>query len=365
MRKAELPGLTGVRFYAALPVYVSHVVGTIPGMQALGGSLLVFNAGELSVAFFFVLSGFVLAYNYLDRFQDGLSLSSYKLFLWNRLARVYPVHLLATLMVLPVAIMSPNLPLDWRAVPVHLLLLQNWWPAVSPAFLTYLNVPSWSLSCEWFFYVIAPLAIVYSSGNRRLLVTAGIALCYAGVLGGVLAQYGSAYARHYFVAWFAPSRCIEFLAGVLLARAYLGTVNRRIVEWSVAAQAAGVGLILIGAILWQSAPWPLSGGLLTLPGSALLIWGLATGRGYFVVHLSHRWLNRLGVASFSFYMIHAPLLRAMKGAWLYLGWEVHSWPLFWGVTATLFVLIQVAALGVCYFYELPLQHRLRTFDRGA
>jgi len=40
MRKEELLGLTGIRFYAALLVYLSHVVEVIPGMGALGQSIL-------------------------------------------------------------------------------------------------------------------------------------------------------------------------------------------------------------------------------------------------------------------------------------------------------------------------------------
>ena len=59
MRKVELSGLTGIRFYAAFFVYLHHIV-LIPGMTALSGSSLLFNAGDVGVSFFFVLSGFIL-----------------------------------------------------------------------------------------------------------------------------------------------------------------------------------------------------------------------------------------------------------------------------------------------------------------
>src|SRR5439155_25233274 len=106
--------------------------------------------------------------------------------------------------------------------------------------------------------------------------------------------------------------------------------------------------------------WPLWGGLLYVPGSALLVLGLAYGRGFFVAHLSRPWLNRLGMASFSLYLIHAPLLRAVKGVCLHLGWEVRSWPASWAVVITMFMVVQTAALLLCYGYELPLQKRLRS-----
>ena len=154
MRKVELSGLTGIRFYAALFVYLYHV-SIIPGMKALSGSSLFFNAGDIGVSFFFVLSGFILTYNYADVFRDGISAASYTRFVWDRLTKIYPVHVLTLLLVLPIATFSPHLPLDWRAVPLHLLLLQCFWPSSTPAFSGYLNVPSWSISCEWFFYLLA------------------------------------------------------------------------------------------------------------------------------------------------------------------------------------------------------------------
>ena len=65
MRRPELPALTGIRFYAAILVYLSHVP-LIPGMGKLAGDNLIFNAGVVGVSFFFVLSGFILTYNYAD-----------------------------------------------------------------------------------------------------------------------------------------------------------------------------------------------------------------------------------------------------------------------------------------------------------
>jgi peptidoglycan/LPS O-acetylase OafA/YrhL len=364
MRKAELLGLTGVRFYAALFVYLSHVVGTIPGMEALGGSFLVFNAGVVAVSFFFVLSGFILTYNYADMFRDGVTASSYKKFVWDRLTRIYPVHLLAMLLVMPIALLSPNLPLDWRAVPVHLLLLQCWWPSTIPDLKEYLNVPSWALSCEGFFYILAPITIFFAVGEKgRRWIPVAVIVIYACGLGWTLWHSQSDAVRLHFMSWFAPTRFAEFLAGVFLARSFLASSSASLGGASGWLQAAGIGLIIAGAVYRQIAPWPLWGGLLYLPGSALLILGLAFGRGIFAGHLSHPWVRSLGLASFSFYMIHAPLLRAAKGVFLHFGWEVHSWPLFWGVTVTLLVLIQGIALGVLFAFEFPVQERLRSLAR--
>jgi len=361
VRKGELSGLTGVRFYAALFVYWYHVILIIPGMYALAGRSLFLDAAEGGVSFFFVLSGFILTYNYADVFRDGISAASYKRFIWDRLTKIYPVHFLALLLVLPIATLSPQLRLDWRAVPLHLLLLQCFWPSSTPAFSSYLNVPSWSISCEWFFYLLGPVVMFLASGNRRRWVLVAVVMAYACGLGLFLWHGQSDEARFYFVSRFAPSRFVEFLLGVFLARVFLTSSGQKLAGVSGLAQATGIGLLIAGAMSRPYAPWPLWGGLLYVPGSILLVLGLAHDRGFFVAHLSRPWLNLLGRATFSLYLIHTPLLRAVRGLCLYLGWEVRSWPVFGAVVIAMFMVVQTAALLVYSGYEIPLQQRLRSW----
>lgn len=358
MRKTELRALTGIRFYAALLVFLSHVP-IVAGMEKLSGERLVFNAGVVGVSFFFVLSGFILTYNYGDLFQERVLASDYKKFVWDRLTKIYPVHFLALLMILPIALNSPNLPLDWRAIPFHLLLVQCFWPLSNPTFNNYLNVPSWSISCEWFFYLVAPLAMYLAFGGFRRWILVVLIAVYALELGLFLGKGQSDFTRLYLVSWFAPSRLPEFVTGIFLARAFLTLRMRKIATASGMVQAIGFALIIAGAIYRKKAPWPFWGGLLYVPGSALLILGLASGRGFFANHLSKPWLNRLGLASFSLYLVHAPILRAVKGVCLRRGWEVSTWTGFVAVTVGMFVVVQSVALAIHYYYEMPAQRRLR------
>src|SRR5438876_9066915 len=93
---------------------------TIPGVNAFSVSSLFSNAADVGVSFFFVLSGFILTYNYADVFRDGISAASYTRFVWDRLTKIYPVHVLTLLLVLPIATFIPLLPVDWRAVRFRL-----------------------------------------------------------------------------------------------------------------------------------------------------------------------------------------------------------------------------------------------------
>mgnify|MGYP000989605473 CR=1 FL=1 len=99
-RVAEIPALTGLRALLAWWVVVYHM--TIPELAPLppDGWLEPLRAhGYLAVDGFFVLSGFILSYVYRDAFAAGVP-GIYPRFLLARLARLYPVHLAMTLVVL-------------------------------------------------------------------------------------------------------------------------------------------------------------------------------------------------------------------------------------------------------------------------
>jgi len=357
MRRRELPSLTGIRFYAALFVYLAHI-RAIPGMKAFIGAPWLIDAGHIGVSFFFVLSGFILTYNYADLFRDGVSARDYGRFVWDRLTKMYPVHFLATLVVLPISILSPRLQIDWWAVPVHLALLQCLWPSTAPSFWEQLNVPSWSISCEWFFYVLAPVTMFLAFGRRRRWIAlAGMAAYLCG-LGIVLWQSDDS-ARDYFLTHFAPTRFAEFMVGVFLARFFLSSSTATLARFSNWLLALGIVLVVAAELFRRDVAGPLPSRLLCAPGIGLFIMGLAAGRGRLAVHLSRPTVNRLGVATFALYLIHEPLIRALKGVCLYLGWSVGSWPAALAVTLGMFAVVQTAALLVCFVYELPLQSRLR------
>jgi peptidoglycan/LPS O-acetylase OafA/YrhL len=310
-----------------------------------------------------VLSGFILTYNYEAIFRDGVRRGTYLRFVWDRWTKIYPVHLLMLLVAIPLQIKSPNLPLDWRAVPFHALLAQCWWPVTRPTFNQYLNVPSWSISCEWFFYLVAPFA-VYCVLNRRRRWMPVAAIClYGAALVAALGQGRSDFDRLYLVSWFAPSRFPEFLTGVFLGSIFLEDRGRRLERWSGVMQAAGFVALVSGAAYRAHAPWPFWGGLLYVPGASLMVLGLAYGEGVFAKHLSRPVLRRLGIASFCLYLMQAPLLRGMRGLWILRGWRVDTWASFWIVMIALFLAIQGAALLVHKHYEIRIRKYLRAWHR--
>ncbi len=103
------------------------------------------------VGFFFLLSGFILSYNYADR-ADTLIKRDFWL---ARFARLYPVYLLALLLSFAM------LRAEWRArshaefwsgMVLTPLLLQGW----SPSLATFWNTVAWTLSAEVVLYAAFP-----------------------------------------------------------------------------------------------------------------------------------------------------------------------------------------------------------------
>ncbi|WP_242140566.1 acyltransferase [Sphingomonas sp. TREG-RG-20F-R18-01] len=179
--RAELRALTGVRGIAAWWVVLYHIRLSIAGLPPFW--LALFAKGYLAVDFFFLLSGFVLWLSWNDRLRSG-GIGAIPGFLWRRLARIWPLHLFmlacATALALALAAIGKGdaQAFPFAALPLHILLLQNWGFTDRLAW----NDPSWSISTEWAAYILFPvLAIVL---DWRRVPTAGIvaAIVALGVL---------------------------------------------------------------------------------------------------------------------------------------------------------------------------------------
>jgi peptidoglycan/LPS O-acetylase OafA/YrhL len=159
MQKSEtFTALNGLRFLAALAVVIFHYAPRTDGYTRLPAAIKnLIDEGPAAVSFFFILSGFVLAYRYLER---GDRLQSRAAFYWARLVRLYPAYLLAFLLFLPVA-MQQNLGNSFSlsagrhrfelSALLSGLMLQAWTPLAQAW-----NGPSWSLSVEAFMYLLFP-----------------------------------------------------------------------------------------------------------------------------------------------------------------------------------------------------------------
>lgn len=128
---------------------------------------------DMFVDFFFVLSGFVIAYSY-QSLADGPQL---KLFLTKRVYRVYPLHFVMLLAFLGMEvaknILSPYIQVNNLINPANnvytfftSLFLINSTPVPGVKDVSW-NIPSWSISAEMIAYVVfgSLLVFIHSSGQ--------------------------------------------------------------------------------------------------------------------------------------------------------------------------------------------------------
>ena len=170
-----LDALTGLRFIAALAVFVHHISGkfSIPDIRC--------PMGNQAVSFFFVLSGFILTYVYSERLKWGNVIKFY----FTRWARIWPLHIVCLLLMLGFV---HNLrmfhadPQHWGKLIANIFLLQSWVPDTSYVFA--FNGVSWSISTEMFFYIMFPLFLL--GGQKQFWYKyAGLLLLTLGIVVGV------------------------------------------------------------------------------------------------------------------------------------------------------------------------------------
>jgi peptidoglycan/LPS O-acetylase OafA/YrhL len=363
--RPHLRALTGLRFVAAFQVLAYHAM---PVAEAPAWVRALVGSGYVGVSLFFVLSGFVLTYTYHDTLLDGSA--TRRDFLVARVARLYPVYLLALIVAIP--------PLFWllerkhatvdpgwlvRILSLNAGLLQAW----NPRMACVINCPAWSLSVEAFFYVaflfLLPLAARWSV--RGLLLAAAFAwamsmvapLVYLHLLpDGPVAPTAHSLGKWLYVVKFNPLlRFPEFVMGVAAGRLFLLEKRSRAPwhAWLEAGAAACVAAVLLAS------PWipflVLHNGLLA-PAFAALVYALARGAGPVSRVLSTRVLTRLGAASFALYILHVPLMAWMARGYVVFGIRPPAQP--WSFVVYTSVAVTLSLL-VFRWIEEPARRALR------
>ncbi|MGL4240456.1 MAG: acyltransferase family protein, partial [Beijerinckiaceae bacterium] len=209
--------LDSYRFIAASLICLYHFnKADVLGLQGLSQAFL--NV-QLMVDFFFCLSGFVIAKTYLGKVNDG---ASYRSFMWKRVVRLYPLHLV-TLgvgilggMLVGAGNLQPGTNPDvfsTKAILANLTLTHSLGVTSYGSF----NIPSWSISAEMFVYALFPLM---AFAVTRLSARANVALIL-GYVAVTIAVREALGLRDWTLAWYdggALRAVPTFWTGVLIAR---------------------------------------------------------------------------------------------------------------------------------------------------
>ena len=358
--------LDGLRGVAALLVLWYHV---FEGYAFVDGSLIrVVNHGYLGVDFFFMLSGFVLAYAYNDRWPSGrLTLGG---FFRRRLIRLHPMVVMCAVLGAVAFLLQGSVKWDGTSVPfgpvmLALLCAMFFIPAVpgcryevrGNGEMFPLNGPAWSLFFEYIGNIVYAFVLRRLSGRMLAVLTA--------VLAGVLAwftisdvpgegMFGVGWTLNGLNVWGGMVRMLfPFSRGMLLQR-YFRPVRVRGAFWWCA---------LLLAVLFH-VPYIAGAGAVCLNGVfeavciivvfPVVLWLGASGTT--TDRFSTRVCKFLGDISYPVYIVHYPLMYLFY-AWLRRTQQTtlaQTWPQALAVCAGSVVLAYV----LLKLYDEPVRRRL-------
>jgi peptidoglycan/LPS O-acetylase OafA/YrhL len=352
MNERRYPSLEGLRFLASLAIVLYHFVPYTDRGHASPD----FWSGRLSVAvdLFFVISGIVIANGYLGRTS---SWREYAQFIRRRFARLYPLHLAtlgfyaaigaaAAIGILRVANESKY---AFNEIGANLLLVHAWGFSSQLSF----NYVSWSISAEWFVYLLFPL-IAWAAAKPGSLIGVGVLLaaCIA------ISHSGVGRGLPYLTWDYSILRALpSFALGVWMC------ANRELVAGIIGPQRAAAGLALSALLLAVFMVAGSSQYVLVGAAYGIVTFAFLCDIGQFRTPLAWEPISRLGTLTYSIYMLH-PVVATVLLTFLapkLLGTS------FWAAVAAIAVAIPVTiAIAILShrFFEEPARQMLASPQRG-
>jgi peptidoglycan/LPS O-acetylase OafA/YrhL len=346
--RSEILPLTGLRFVAAFYVFLFHVQLQWPFVGGALGNIV--NAGAAGISLFFILSGYVLSYQYANR------PTTWREYTVNRFARIYPVYMLAALMTSPWLLKQ----MAWEGWPAFkfLGLVATGMTATSawvPSFFWYWNLSgSWSISAEVFFYSIFPLSL-FIARRRKYALPIFIALVLISIIPGILYYVSRVGQQIGLTVFYALPilRAPEFIIGICLHQ-----MGKR---WSGrganALLALSLATLLIALSLTTTRDIFITKNWFVVPLISMVVLGATRCTGYSDKFLSSSIMVQLGKASYCFYSFQAFVILSTVSIVHRLGAGNHL-----VLLAVIFAVLQTMALVGYKFFEEParrwLQRRL-------
>lgn len=302
-----LKSLTSLRFFFAFAVFLSHLTYVITKLHWYNWlKNNVFFEGYLGVGFFFILSGFVLALNYERKIIDNPDFNKKKFYI-ARVARIYPLHVLTFLVMLPFVIINVwKGYIHWDIPILNLFLLQSYIPIKDYYFS--INNVSWSISTEFFFYIMFPFFVIWLHKFPKLKY---LLLLIIPVIFITEPYFRSDIALEKGIFYINPLvRSFDFILGIITFQIYDKIKGYKIDYLKGSLFEIG-SILLLGIFFYFHLDILRAfryGIYYWIPMVAIVLI-FALQKGFISKILQHKVFVYLGEISFSFYMIHMIIIK--------------------------------------------------------
>jgi peptidoglycan/LPS O-acetylase OafA/YrhL len=239
------------------------------------------------IGFFFTLSGFVITHMYDRRIHNR---SDYLNYIRKRLARIYPLHLVTLVAALLLGTITSFTTTDNTLVPT-ILLVHAW---NTTAHLS-LNYPSWSVSAEFFVYLLFPIFLM---AIKRCGLWISLTLPILGIVtvSSIFKLYGLGEWTHANYNFGCLRAVPSFVGGIVVYRlAVVRFANLVVPSWI----AHGLAISTV-PMMFLDFP-----NVLMLVVFMLVVFMLARGEPATATIFSAPWCRNLANSSYSFYMLHS------------------------------------------------------------
>ncbi len=339
-RKIQL--LEALRGFAAVYVLFHHL--TLRQKNIFG---YFFAEGQAAVILFFILSGFVI---YLS--TNGLSKKRelhFKEYFIKRFRRIYPVFIVALILAYAAQSITAHrwLPLNAPTLLGNLLNLQdfrlpgNWFVPY------YRNTPLWSLSYEWWYYMLFfPIFKFIRADRQKYFV---LVLSVLGFISFYFFPNKISITLEYFFIWWT---------GVELARSWLdtGKVSVPALKYIFTGFAIMIGLLLLQVVFYQGVLDNQDHPIIELRHYTYAILIVTAGLiwkkyNFIFSHYFIKFFIKLAPISYGIYVFHFPFIYKKNNIFGLENFYLKS-------TISLILIVALA-----YFFEVFVQKKINKFSQ--
>lgn len=378
--RPDVPMLTGIRFWAAFFVLLNHLLLGFVSRGNVNFGKMLSMSGVLGMDLFFVLSGFIIHYNYSAKIS-GSARSFYDFFV-ARIARLYPLYIFmfAIDFLLCITKRGGMNPVELvRLLPSFLSLSQTWYYAQvangTPLYFVFPRASiTWSISTEMLMYFMYPVFWLFFLRRtytwRQVVLLAFPALLLMAAVPPALGRMGAIdrlgllwfgkgatteaageFSFAFWLTFFSPYvRIFQFACGALVADVFIKLRNVAIgnTERIAGQLMVAMSLLFIGTtFLPASIEVPVVSAIknafgYTLPIAILLFFGVRHARSIWTKFMSWKGFVSLGERSYSIYLSHIFIYTAVPLMPASNFWRVVvAWVVVFGFSKILYRCIEV------------------------
>lgn len=328
-----ISSLQSLRFVFALMIFHHHFFGHPQIVQF----------GVFPVAFFFILSGYVMAIGYDEKVHTPSF--HYRTYILKRLIRILPLNLFCLGMFLIIPVLSDFVHQSlqhayiYQYLALDILLLQAWIPIQSIYFSG--NAVAWFLSSILFSYLLFPILLKLIGGRYgRYFMVMSLLLYF-------IAIHLIKSSIHQFIYISPFFRVMDFMIGIALYFVLKGKIQteEQIVKGTIL-ELLAITVAIYALLLFPDVPERYSyASLYWIPSILLIVAFTLSARmgGVFSQLLNGSFFVYLGNLSFPFYMMHLVIIGWYRYIAMFLSFSAESG---YGALICIFSILSVA-----YIYD--------------